>query len=193
MFGSLKWKWDKVLNDHMGLTAPKNSIRPSDFVNMVSEMWHDAMPSKNAIRGFECTGIYPVYHSKYLVDRLDERLLKKHDEWVKAGKPVDTSDDTPEAYTLITQLPELPEQTPPPEEIEFAIQKPTTSKQDQITLIHVPSIKIDIPPILHHPTPGYKWQNHQCLVPVDTKPIQTSKSFQQCFLDIVKPIEKRPK
>ena len=83
MFGPLKRKWDKVLNDHMGLTGPKNSIRPSDFVNMVSEMWHDA------VSGFECTGIYHVDRSKY---PLDKCLLNKYDEWVKAGKPVDTSE-----------------------------------------------------------------------------------------------------
>ena len=112
MFGPLKWKWDKVLNDHMGLTAPKNSIRRSNFVNMVSEMWHDAMPSKNAVSGFECTGIYPVDRSKYLLDRLDESLLNKYDEWLKAGKPVDTT----EANTAIIQLPELLEQPPSPEE-----------------------------------------------------------------------------
>ena len=32
MFGPLKRKWNKVLNDHMGLTGPKNMIRPSDFM-----------------------------------------------------------------------------------------------------------------------------------------------------------------
>ena len=78
-------------------------------------------------------------------------------------------------------------------EIEFTIQEPTTSKQDQITLIPAPSLHIDIPQILHPPPPGYKWQYHLCLVLVDTKPIQTCKSFEQCFLDVVKPIEKRPK
>ena len=177
----------------MGLTDPKNSIRPSDFVNMVSEMWHDAMSSKNAISGFECTGIYPVDHSKCPLERLEERLLNKYDEWLKAGKPVDTSDDTTEADTPIIQLPELPEQPPRPEEIEFTIQEPTTSKQDQITSIPAPSLHIDIPLLLHPPPPGYKWQYHLCLLPVDTEPIQTCKSFEQCFLDIVKLIEKRPK
>ena len=112
------------------------------------------MPSKNAISGFECTGIYPVDHSKYPMDRLDERLLNKYNGWVKAGKPVDTSDDTTEADIPIIQLPQLPEQPPPPEEIEFVIQKPNTSKQDQITLILAPLNNIDIPPVPHHLPPG---------------------------------------
>ena len=145
MYGALKQKWDKVLNDHMGLTGPKNSIRPSDFMNMVSEMWHDAMPPKNSVRGFACTGIYPVDRSKFPLERLDVRLVNKHDEWVKAGKPVDISDDVTEADTAIIQLPELPDHPPPREEIEFNIQETTTSKQDQITSIPAPSLHIDIP------------------------------------------------
>ena len=122
------------------------------------------MPSKNAVIDFACTGIYPVDRSKYPLERLDERLVNKYDEWVKAGKPVDTSDDVTEADTAIIQLPELPDHPPPPEEIEFSIQEPTTSKQDQITSIPAPSLHIDIPPIPHPSPPGYKWQYHLCLV-----------------------------
>ena len=75
----------------MQLTSPENTIRPFDFVNMCWGMWHDAMSSKNAISGFECTGIYPVNHLKYPIDRLDQHLLQKYEEWVKTGKPGDTS------------------------------------------------------------------------------------------------------
>ena len=90
MFGPLKRKWNEVLNEHMGLTGPRNTIRPSDFVNMVCGMWHDAMPSKNAISGFESTGIYPVNRLKYPIERLDERLLIKYDEWslLRAGETI---------------------------------------------------------------------------------------------------------
>ena len=110
-------------------------------------MLNDAMPSTNAISGLECTEIYPVDRSKYQLERLDECLLNKYDEWVKAGKPVDTSNDTTESDTPIIQFPELPERPPPPEEIEFTIQEPA------------PSLHIDIPPIPHPPPPGYKWQS----------------------------------
>ena len=159
------WSWDAnqeaELNHVLMKLPPQNSIKTSDFVNMVLEMWHDAMPSKNAISGFECTGIHPVDHSKYQLERLDKRLLNKYDVWVKTGKPVDTSDDLTEADTPIIPLPELPEQPPPPEKIEFTIQEPNTSKQDQS--FPAPSLHIDIPPILHPPPPGYKWQYHLCL------------------------------
>ena len=76
----------------------------------------------------------------------------------------------------------------PPEEIEFTIQERTTSKQDQITLIPAPSLHIDIPTILLPPPPGYKWQYHLCLVPVDTKPIQHANHLSSASW-----IEKRPK
>ena len=69
----------------------------------------------------------------------------------ESSKPVDTSDDKTEADTPIIQLPELPEQPPPPEEILFTIQEPTTSKQDQVASIHAPSIHIDITQIHHSP------------------------------------------
>ena len=119
---------------------------------MVCGMWHDAMPSKNAISGFECTGIYPVNRLKYPIDRLDERLLNKYEEWVKEGKP----DDIIEADTPV-QIPDLP---PLPEEVDFDIQEPTSSKNIQITLSPAPLTDIEIPPIPHAPPPGYKWQYH---------------------------------
>ena len=182
MFGPLKRKWNQVLNDHMGLTGPRNSIRPSDFVNMVCGMWHDAMPSKNASSGFECTGIYPVNRLKYLIDKLDKRLLNKYEEWAKEGKP----DDIIEADTPV-QIPDLP---PLPEEVDFDIQESTSSKNIQITSSPAPLTDIEIPPIPHPPPPGYKWQYHLCLVPIDAEPADTRKTFEECFLDVVKPIEK---
>ena len=84
------------------------------------------MPSKNAIKNAQ--GICPVNCLKYPIERLDERLLHKYEEWVKVGKPASEIDNP----TL--QLLELPEQ-PPPEEIEFVIQEPSTSNHDEITSI----------------------------------------------------------
>ena len=113
---------------------------------------------------------------------------------MKAGKPANTDEDMTEIDNPTLQLLELPVQPPPPpEEIEFVMQEPTTNKHDEITSISASLENIEIPPIPHSPPPGYKWQYHQCLVPVDTKDIQSCKSFEQCFLDVVKRNERRPK
>ena len=90
------------------------------------------MPSKNAIKNAQ--GICPVNRLKYPIERLDERLLHKYEEWVKVGKPASTDEDTSEIDNPTLQLLEHPEQ-PPPEEIEFVIQEPSTSNHDEITSI----------------------------------------------------------
>ena len=76
---------------------------------------------------------------------------------MKAGKPANTGEDMTEIDNPTIQLLELPEQPPPPEEIEFVIQDPTTSKHNEITSIPASLDNIEIPLIPHSPPPSYKW------------------------------------
>ena len=102
---------------------------------MVSEMWHDDMPSKNAISGFECTGIYPVDHSKYLLERFDDRLLNKYDEWVNLSIPL---------MIRLKQILQSSQNNHHLKKLNLLSKNSTTSKQDQITSIPAPSFHIDI-------------------------------------------------
>ena len=107
------------------------------------------------------------------MDRLDEHFLDRYEDWVKADKLANTSEDATEADTATIQLPQLLEEPPPPEEIEFVIQELTNNKQDQITSITAPLNNIEIPPNPHSPPPDCKWQYYLCLVQVNTKTIQS--------------------
>ena len=43
--------------------------------------------------GFRTTGTFPLDKEKYKKSRLDPRLLKQYENWVRLGKPEDIMED----------------------------------------------------------------------------------------------------
>ena len=66
-------------------------MRKATFVNMLCEVWHKGLSPENA--GFLATGIYRVDRTKFSVNRIDARLLRKFNQWVALGKPEDLLED----------------------------------------------------------------------------------------------------
>ena len=92
-FGPLKREWKKLLNNHISTVGPKQIMRKATFVDMLCEVWHKGLSPENAKAGFHATGIYPVDRTKFPVDRIDARLLRRFNQWVALGKPEDLMED----------------------------------------------------------------------------------------------------
>ena len=65
----------------------------SQFVNLLSEIWHQGLSESNIKSGFAATGVYPVDSTKYKTYRLNPQLLRRYEAWVEAGKPEGLRDD----------------------------------------------------------------------------------------------------
>ena len=76
-FGPIKRKWE-MLNDCITIYGTRNCIDKSEFVDLLCEIWHDGMKPENAISGFSSTGIWPVNHEKYPLQRFDTKILSKY-------------------------------------------------------------------------------------------------------------------
>ena len=90
-FGPLKRKWESLLNEWVVEWGSK--LTKANFVNLLSKVWHEGLKPSNVVSGFRTTGIFPVDREKYKKSRLDPRLLKRYDNWVRLGKPEDIMED----------------------------------------------------------------------------------------------------
>ena len=64
-----------------------SKINKANFVNLLSKVWHEGLKPSNVVSGFRTTGIFPADREKYKKSRLDPRLLKRYENWVRLGKP----------------------------------------------------------------------------------------------------------
>ena len=62
-FGSLKWKWESLLNEWVVERGSK--LTEANFVNLLSKVWHEGLKPSNVLSGFRTTGIFPVDRKKY--------------------------------------------------------------------------------------------------------------------------------
>ena len=90
-FGPLKRKWESLLNEWVVEWGSK--LTKANFVNLLSKVWHEGLKPSNVVSGFRTTGIFPVDREKYKKSRLDPRLLKRYENWVRLGKPEDIMED----------------------------------------------------------------------------------------------------
>ena len=90
-FGPLKRKWESLLNEWVVEWGSK--LTKANFVNLLSKVWHEGLKPSNVVSGFRTTGIFPVGREKYKKSRLDPRLLKRYENWVRLGKPEDIMED----------------------------------------------------------------------------------------------------
>ena len=90
-FGPLKHKWESLLNEWVVEWGSK--LTKANFVNLLSKVWHEGLKPSNVVSGFRATGIFPVDREKYKKSRLDPRLLKRYENWVRLGKPEDIMED----------------------------------------------------------------------------------------------------
>ena len=91
MFWVLKHKWESLLNEWVVEWGSK--LTKANFVNLLSKVWHEGLKPSNVVSGFRTTGIFPVDREKYKKSRLDPRLLKRYENWVRLGKPEDIMED----------------------------------------------------------------------------------------------------
>ena len=92
-FAPLKRLWMKKLNLWINQWGPRLPVRKHNLVNLLGEIWEQGLSPKNIMAGFSATGVYPVDKTKYPADRLDNRLLRRYNTWVAAGKPDDVKYD----------------------------------------------------------------------------------------------------
>lgn len=78
VFRPLKCLWEKRLimwqrENQRSLAASK-----SEFVDLICEIWHEALKSDNIISGFRTTGIFPFNRNQYPISRLDPVKFKRY-------------------------------------------------------------------------------------------------------------------
>ncbi|KAI4460092.1 hypothetical protein MML48_6g00008638 [Holotrichia oblita] len=80
VFGPIKIKWDKILVAHGKSEMGKSSGRLSKqkFVELLSEVWREGIPSTNIISGFKTTGIFPVNPDMFSEEFFDPLKLEKY-------------------------------------------------------------------------------------------------------------------
>ena len=92
-FGLLKKLWEQKLNAWVSQWGAKEPVKKSHFVNLIGEIWHQGLSSKNIQAGFEKTGIHPLDRSKYPTSRFSKKILQMYVPWVTRGKPDDFMED----------------------------------------------------------------------------------------------------
>ena len=85
--------WEKALNEWINEFGPQGPIRKAQFVNKLGDVWHTGLSPENIIAGFNATGPFLVDESKFLESRFDTRLIKRYQNWLKAGCPKELLND----------------------------------------------------------------------------------------------------
>ena len=211
-FGPLKRLWEKTLNERINKFGLARKVDKAEFVNILAKVWHEGLNEKNVIAGFESTGIWPLNRDKYDKSRFDIRLLRRYEDWVASGKPpldwthCNNGKDIPEA-TGLNGSQSLREQQPS----SSCANTPITSESALQNEFQFSTEVMQVIGSFPYPSPpGFKWvPNGWKLVPTTeiptaaatketstpvsavSTPIQ-NKSFEEIFLDRIKPINKSP-
>ena len=105
VFRPLKCLWEKRLimwqrENQRSLAASK-----SEFVDLICEIWHEALKSDNIISGFRTTGIFPFNRDQYPISRLDPVKFKRYLELGLQKLSQSEADSTCSAATASEFLP----------------------------------------------------------------------------------------
>ena len=112
-FGPLKRQWERLLNEWTNQWGTQTPMKKGNFTNMLAEIWYQGLSPKNVKSGFRATGIFPLDRSKFPKGRFDARLVKRYDNWVKAGKPKELMEDLALSINTPTKAkPQNTDQTP---------------------------------------------------------------------------------
>ena len=85
-FSQLKRRWETLLASRTNTLGLRECFSKPLFVDLLCSIWQERLSPENAISGFKATGIFPVNRTKYPKERMDPRLLKQYENWVKSGK-----------------------------------------------------------------------------------------------------------
>ena len=102
-FSPLKQSYEKLLTEFVHRTGGRQKLSKPAFCNLIATIWREGLTKENIVSGFEKTGILPVDHTKYKVDRLDKVKLDSYKKWKDSGSPKD-SDGNPIVESLATEL-----------------------------------------------------------------------------------------
>ena len=197
-FGPLKRLWERTLNERINRFGLAKKVDKAEFVNLISKIWHEGMTANNVRAGFETTGIWPLNREKYDKSRFDIRIVHKYEQWVTSGKPAldwsncNNAKDVPEER----QQPSTPTVSTP-----SAVTTPPTIKMPETI---TPLITRDQPteycqvvmdtigPFPFACQSGFRWvPNGWKLERIPSTPSVENKSFEELFLDRIKPMQKK--
>ena len=92
-FSPLKRHWEQLLASRENTLGPRECLSKPLLVDLLCSIWREGLSSANAISGFKATGMFPVDRTKYPKERMDPRLLKQYENWVKSGKLKELMED----------------------------------------------------------------------------------------------------
>ena len=127
-FGPLKRMWEKVLNEWINEFGPREPIRKAQFVNKLGDVWHKGLSPENIMAGFNATGVFPVDKSKFPESRFDTRLIKRYQNWVKAGRPKELLNDL--ATGVHSPKKASPKKSPEKKPSKSPVKRPATPKSN---------------------------------------------------------------
>ena len=64
---------------HEWLVEWGSKLPKANFVNLLSNVWHEGITPSNVVSAFRTRGIYPVDREKYPKSRIDSGLVKRYD------------------------------------------------------------------------------------------------------------------
>ena len=108
VFKGLKIAWDKALIAHQRANGYR-VVSKAESVNILCSVWQAGMSQENIIAGFEKTGIFPVCHEKYPVDKFDRLQLQSYNLQITEAGPAQQQ--------ILAQIPPPPPQHTPPHQL----------------------------------------------------------------------------
>lgn len=90
------------MNERVNILGPRESISKSNFVDLLSKVWHKGLNPENVRWAFRVTIVWLVNVEKYNTEHFDPRLLKRYHYWIELGRP----DDLYEQFALSAQTPQ---------------------------------------------------------------------------------------
>ncbi|XP_057314858.1 uncharacterized protein LOC130656038 [Hydractinia symbiolongicarpus] len=211
-FGPLKRSWENLLNERINRFGLVKKVDKPEFVNLLATVWHEGMNEGNVKAGFESTGIWPLNREKYDTSRFDVRLVHRYDEWVASGKPsldwttCNSGKDAPKAvkkpltdsnveFTVDNTSTETKISTPKASGSKMCSNN-TPTKIHSSAKHFSKQVMDTIGPFPFDAPLGFQWvPNGWKLEPVSSTPTPTTapivnKSFEELFLNKIKPMEK---
>ena len=200
-FGPLKRLWEKTLNERINRFGLVKKVDKAEFVNLLSKIWHEGMAASNAIAGFESTGIWPLNREKYDKSRFDVRIVRRYEEWVVAGKPSldwtkchsarDVLENAENVSATSVNTPTSRVSTPTTETAACEAVTPNCEKSTDLCQ-YDQAVMDAVGPFPFACPVGFKWvPNGWKLHPISSTPVEAT-SFEEVFLNRIKPMQKSP-
>lgn len=105
VFGPIKTRWEKKLIQFIKTQIELRQsahLSKARFVELLGEVWMEAMKPHNIVMGFQSTGTFPVDKTKFPESEFNPSSLKRYKEMLEQSIPITSSSSTDSAARATT-------------------------------------------------------------------------------------------